>query len=272
MKNELNINILSINVNSFNVCTMDRKNSKTLLKIEGVTGKKPEIILLTDVRAANRTADLSKMFSLTRHGSYKIDMNLTKDSRGVAIAVKRNIFHEIIDCVKDVIDENYILLKMTYKGVPVTIGCVYGPNGNNPMFFKDIKRQLVRLGGCYILGWDMNTILCSELGDDNLDKIGGGRIPNVQNSRELNDWIRDGFAVDPFRIMYPLEKEVSYIPFRTRQGGGIMGQVEYSKTRLDFFMMSPELIDRVTRIVYEDRLGADFDHKGVNLVLGMKAK
>ncbi len=48
MKNDLNINILTINVNSFNVATMDRKNSKTLLKIEGVTGKKPEIILLTE--------------------------------------------------------------------------------------------------------------------------------------------------------------------------------------------------------------------------------
>jgi exonuclease III len=225
MKNDLNINILTINVNSFNVSTMDRKNSKTLLKIEGVTGKKPEIILLTDVRAGNRAADLIKMFSLTRHGSYKIYMNSTKDSRGVAIAVKRNIFHEVIDCVKDLIDENYILLKMIYKGVPVTIGCVYGPNGNNPMFFKDIKRQLVRMGGCFIIGGDMNTILCLEQGEDNLDKIGGGRVPNAQNSKELNDWIRDGFAVDPFRVMYPLEKEVSYIPFRTRQGGGHYGAI-----------------------------------------------
>jgi hypothetical protein len=164
MKNELNINILTSNVNSFYVSTLDRKNSKTMLKIEGVT----------DVRAGNRTADLSKMFSLTRHDSYKIYMNSTKDSRGVAIAVKRNIFHEVIDCVKDSVDENYILLKMTYKGVPVTIGCVYGPNGNNPMFFKDIKRQLVRMGGCFILGGDMNTILCLEPGEDNLDKIRGG--------------------------------------------------------------------------------------------------
>jgi exonuclease III len=235
MKNELNINILTINVNSFNVSTMDRKNSKTMLKIEGVTGKKPEIILLTDVHAGNRTADLSKMFSLTRHGSYKIYMNSTKDRRGVAIAMKRNIFHEVIDCVKDLVDENYILLKMTYKGVPVTIGCVYGPNGNNPMFFKDIKRQLVRMGGCFILGGDMNTILCLEPGEDNLDKIGGGRVPNVQNSKELNDWIRDGFAVDPFRVMYPLEKEVSYIPFRTRQGGALWGNLNIPKLGWIFF-------------------------------------
>jgi hypothetical protein len=118
----------------------------------------------------------------------------------------------------------------------------------------------------------MNTILCTEPGDDNLDKIGGGRIPNIQKSRELNDWIQDGFAIDPFRFMYPLERETSYIPFRTRQGGDNLVQLEYSRTRLDFYMMSPDLIDRVTKIVYDDPLGADFDHKGVNLVLGRKAK
>jgi hypothetical protein len=69
MKNMLNINILSINVNSLNVSSMDRKNSKTLLKIEGVTGKKPEVIFLTDIRAGCKSAEISKMFSLTRHGS-----------------------------------------------------------------------------------------------------------------------------------------------------------------------------------------------------------
>jgi hypothetical protein len=37
-------------------------------------------------------------------------------------------------------------------------------------------------------------------------------------------------------------------------------------------MISPDLIDRVARITYDDRLGADFDHKGVNLTLGAKAK
>jgi exonuclease III len=207
MKSVLNINILSVNVNSLNVSTIDRKNSKTLLKIEGITGKKPEVILLTDVRAGNKAAEIGKLFSLTRHGSYKVYMNLTKDSRGVAIAVKRNIFHEVLDTVKDVTDENYLLLRMTFKGVPVTIGCVYGPNGNNPTLFKDIRRHLSRMGGQFIIGGDMNTILCTDLGDNNLDKIGVGRIPNIQNLRELNEWIQEGFAVDPFRVMYPLERE-----------------------------------------------------------------
>jgi exonuclease III len=174
MKTELNINILTLNVNSLNVSTIDRKNAKTLLKIEGITGKKPDVTLLTDVRAGNRSTEICKLFSLTRHGSYKMYMNSTKDSRGVAIAVRRNIFHEVLDCVKDVVNENYILLRMTFKGVPVTLGCVYGPNGNNPMFFRDLRRQLSRLGGLFIVGGDMNTILCTDVGDDNLDKIGGG--------------------------------------------------------------------------------------------------
>jgi exonuclease III len=174
MKNLLNINILSINVNSLNVSTIDRKNAKTLLKIEGVTGKKPEVILLTDIRAGNRSAEIRKFFSFTRHGSYKVYVNSTKDSRGVAIAVKRNIFHEVLDTVIDAVDENYLLLRLNFKGVPITIGCVYGPNGNNPVMFRDIRRQLTRLGERFIIGGDMNTILSTEHGDNNLDKMGGG--------------------------------------------------------------------------------------------------
>jgi exonuclease III len=188
MKNLLNINILSINVNSLNVSTMDRKNAKTLLKIEGVTGKKPEVILLTDIRAGNRSAEIRKFFSFTRHGSYKVYMNSTKDSRGVAIAVKRNIFHEVLDTVIDAVDENYLLLRLNFKGVPITIGCVYGPNGNNPVMFRDIRRHLTRLGERFIIGGDMNTILSTEHGDNNLDRIGGGRIPNIQNSGKLNSF------------------------------------------------------------------------------------
>ncbi len=139
MKNELNIDLLSLNVNSLNVSTMERKNAKTLLKIEGITGKKPDVILLSDVRAGNRAAEICRLFSLTRHGSYKVYINSTKDSRGVAIAIRRNIFHEVSVCVKDMVNENFILLRMTFKGVPITIGCVYGPNGNDPVFFRDLR-------------------------------------------------------------------------------------------------------------------------------------
>jgi hypothetical protein len=42
----------------------------------------------------------------------------------------------------------------------------------------------------------------------------------------------------------------------------------FNRARLDFFLISPELIDWVGKVKYEDRLGSDFDHKEVMLQLG----
>jgi hypothetical protein len=64
----LNITLSAINCNSMNVSTLGNRNSKTYLKIEGVTGKKSDIILLSDIRAKNKGEELKKMFGLTRKG------------------------------------------------------------------------------------------------------------------------------------------------------------------------------------------------------------
>jgi hypothetical protein len=114
----------------------------------------------------------------------------------------------------------------------------------------------------------MNTIQCDDLGPLNVDRIGEGRVPNALNSRVINGWIRDGFAIDSFRTLYPEAQEISYIPFRSRHVVGGDGNKIYSRTRLDFYLMNPEMLDGLYNVVYEDRLGADFDHKGVSLKIG----
>jgi exonuclease III len=265
---KLNLTITAINVNSMNVSTMNSRNSKTLLKIEAITGKKSDIILLSDVRAKDKGDELKRLFGLTRNGSYKLYLNSTKESRGVGIAIKRNIFHEIISTTIDNVNENYLILDMNIKNVRVKIGCIYGPNSNSPAFFTDIRMKLGRGGGDFIIGGDMNTIMSMDGGGDNLDQIGRGRVPNIQNSRELNNWVRDGFAVEPFRTLYPEQLETSYIPFRDRVVRGPNLGVQVNRTRLDFYMCSPNLLDRITGIRYEDRLGADFDHKEVTMKIG----
>ncbi len=115
-----------------------------------------------------------------------------------------------------------------------------------------------------VLGGDFNTILSSQGGDQNLDREGIGRVPNVQNSRILNEWLTNGIVVDPYRAMYPENRVVSYIPFRMRNVRA--NDVScYGCTRLDFFLISPDLLDSVNTVSYEDRLGSDFDHKEVIL-------
>jgi exonuclease III len=266
MQNKLNLTISAVNVNSLNVSTLDSSNSKTLLKIEGVTSKRTDVILLSDVRAKNKGDEIQKLFNITLGGSYKIYLNSTRESRGVGIAIKWNIAHEIKNMIMGRVDENYLILDVIIKGRRMNIGVVYGPNGNNPGFFRDIRRVLSQNNYDFIIGGDFNTILSNEAGTENLDRIGEGRVPNVQNSRIINEWLTEGFAIDPFRALYLLQQEVSHIPFRSARH--LDGSVKYVFNRLDFFLISPELLENVNKVRYEDRLGADFDHKEVILLLG----
>jgi exonuclease III len=246
-----------------NVSTVGLAHSKTLLKVEGVTMKKSDVILLSDVRAKDRGDELVRLFRLTQNGCYNLILHSTKESRGVGVAIKRSIAHEIKKIVTDGNDENLILVDMVIKGKRIVIGSVYGPNGNNPGFFHELRGKLEQINEEYIIGGDMNTILSDEMGENNLDRIGVGRVPNVQNSRVINDWISRGFAVEPFRALYPMQKEVSYIPFRLRNNTN-----RYGCSRLDFFLISPTILDRVNKVKYEDRIGADFDHKECVLYTG----
>jgi exonuclease III len=265
----LNITFSAINCNSMNVSTLGNRNSKTYLKIEGVTGKKSDIILMSDIRAKNKGDEFKKMFGLTRNGSYKLYINSNKESRGVGIAIKRNIYHDIKRVYNGTGDDNVILLDVVIKNVRLTIGTVYGPNRNDTDFYIRIRRQIELWGNRCILGGDFNTILCRDMGIGNLDREGGDRVPNRQNSNVINGWIGQNFLIDPFRALYPEAREYSYIPFRSRGGrDGVNG--DYGKTRLDFFLISTEILGAVDNVIYEDRIGSDFDHKEVKMVIGKK--
>ena len=133
-----NLQITAINVNSFNMSTVHNSNAKCHLKIEGITSKSSDIILMSDCRLKNNKKKLDELLTLTRNGSYKLYSNSTKESRGVAIAIKASLVHEIITEYADRINENYLIYKMKIRGVEIGIGVVYGPNGNNRDFYREI--------------------------------------------------------------------------------------------------------------------------------------
>jgi hypothetical protein len=224
---------------------------------------------MCDIRAANKGEDLEKLFRMTRYGNYNLYLNSTLNSRGVGIAIKKSISHEIKGIVRDVRNENYILLDIVIKGRRLTLGSIYGPNENNVNFYKEIKRLLgLWKNNFFIIGGDFNTILDMDRTADNLDRIGAGRIPNKSNGEFINEWIREGSVAEPFRALYPEEREISYLSYRAMVGGG--GGQDITKSRLDFFLVSTELLGIIRSVVYEDRLSMDFDHKEVTLTIGMK--
>ena len=90
------------------------RSSKTLIKIEALTYRKYDVIFLSDCRMGCHEAAITKMLALNRNCSYKVYFNSTKDSRGVGIAIKRTIFHEVVELFKSG-DENVILCKVKIK-------------------------------------------------------------------------------------------------------------------------------------------------------------
>ncbi len=181
--NNLFLRLSTINVNSMNVSTLGTRNAKTYLKIEGVTGKKPDVIFLCDIRANNRGEDLEKLFRMTRNGNYCLYLNSTKNSRGVGIAVRRAIAHEVKKIVRDVRNENYILLDIELKGKRLTLGSAYGPNENNVNFFRELKTKLGEIStNKWIVGGDFNTILDMDRSIENLSQLtitNNSSIPEV---------------------------------------------------------------------------------------------
>jgi exonuclease III len=244
---------------------MDLKTSKSFLKVEGLTQGKHDIILVSDCRLKSREPDISRLMGLNKNASYKLYCNSNRDSRGVAVAIKRSVFHEVVDTFRTE-DQNVILLKLKIKGNLIVIGTVYGPNENNAIFYTNLRAKLTEWNLPFIIGGDFNTILDPSVDDLNLDRVGPGGVPNHRNSQEIRKWILEGNCMEPFRAMYPEQREVSYIPFRVDRGG----REQVGKTRLDFFLIDKELIDQVKSVKYEDRLGYDFDHKMVTLIFGKK--
>ena len=180
MKGELNLTISSVNINSFNISTLGGENNKTYLKIEGITGKKSDVIFIVDTRMGKKVKEIEKMMQLNKNGKYKLYSNSTKESRGVAIAIKSSIFHEVYETVKD-INENFLIIKVKIMGKKLALGVIYGPNRNDIRFFREIYAALENVEEKIILGGDFNTILDSRNGEVNIDKQGGGIIPNIEN-------------------------------------------------------------------------------------------
>ena len=73
-----------------------------------------------------------------------------------------------------------------------------------------------------------------------IDRVGEGTCPNLQNSRFLNEWIEEGEMLDPYRVLYPEKIEFSYTSFRRVDNIG--------KNRLDYFLISRELITQVKNV------------------------
>ena len=140
-----NFSALSINVNSFNMSTMNsnHKNANWFIpKLNHVLSNRCSIYLLQDIRLSSNTKSAEKFkkeLKCTMHGNYDVYLNSSKGSGGTAILINSSCNYKIINEYRSVC-QNIIGLDIIFNNVRFSIFSVYGPRrqANCPDFFQKI--------------------------------------------------------------------------------------------------------------------------------------
>ena len=103
----------------------------------------------------------------------------TSRARGVAILFK-NTFEYKISNVKKCPIGNYLLVDIEILNKSMTLGAVYGPNEDNPIFYEYVFQEIESIGNDYIiLGGDWNLVLNHNIDYHSYQNINNKRARTV---------------------------------------------------------------------------------------------
>jgi len=260
--NTLDLTFATQNCNSLNLTT-NVKNFE--LKISAIKGLNTDIIFLCDTRmvsnkGVNSINRVKQALRDSKGKKYKLYANSTKNSRGVAILISFDINLDVTDTCTDP-EENYIFLKVNYKGQKLLLGSIYGHNSTSRDFYRRITRILSKnRERKIIMGGDWNTVWDRSPVATNIDTFQMANIPNQKNSELLENLASEVGLFDPYRVLYPTKRNFTYSPF---------GHVRLNRSRLDFFVVSANVLQDITDCSCDSAVSLKlFDHKSVSLILG----
>ena len=170
----------------------------------------------------------------------------TRKSRGVAILFRKNVpFH--LDCMTADPYGRYLMISGHINSLPITMLNIYGPNIDNPDFFRKAFDLIPASASNVIIGGDFNCYL-----DPVLDRLSTKPPPAITSVGILNDLIKTRNMVEIWRLQHPTDREFSFY-----------SHVHKSYTRIDYFLIASELLPSVTTSTYHNILISD--HSPVSL-------
>jgi len=266
----LPLSVSSINCNSLNMSNTGSLHHK--LKMYGITKLKSDIILLCDIRLSNsqnvpNTIPAKVTFRTNPYGSYEFYSNSTKNKRGVGILLKKSCNFVVLDELRDVEKENFLILRLQQLGNNSVfyVGAIYGPNGYEPGFFTGLKAHLRNIGNIpIILGGDWNCSKCGDPVRQNVDLVNMTSLPNKRHTDLLNEMCEEFLLSDPYRVKFPNKIEYTYIPSDV---------TKLNRSRLDFFIMSRSILNSVSECsILPGLQNKLFDHLAIELLLNKKKR
>ena len=218
--------ILSFNPNSIG------KNPKRAQILQAIRKKNANIILFSDTRLSAEIEPLVK----AEWGGKVNFASFSSQARGVAIFFTKKLAINIVeDTIYNDKSGNFTVLNFTYENSVFTLGCIYGPNEDNPDFYQNVVNYQTEIcqqsSDFTIIGGDWNISLSQEM-----DTYGYANENNKNAKKALISFMDNAGLVDVFRELNPNTKRYSW-----RQFGGPR------RARLDFFLVSSHLLPYVEK-------------------------
>ena len=126
--------------------------------------------------------------------SNSIFSNFKSNARGVAILFNNNLDYKIQQKIIDN-NGNFIILNLDIQNQHLTLINLYGPNVDNPEFFKKISSYIDDIGNTdIIICGDYNCVINPEL-----DYYNYKGINNAKARNEVLNLINEKFLIDAFK-------------------------------------------------------------------------
>jgi len=233
---------------------------KQLKKIKSIVDLNTDIIFLSDLRLNNSDSvrDIESAFLNATSNKYRLYYNSTKNKRGTGILLKDSLNTSNLNIFKDE-TENILGINLTIDGHSLNLASIYGPNNDDPIFFRDLSRFLqLYPDSPSIVGGDWNATLSTDNSPDKIDTFGMASPPSIFRSHCISEICDTHSLTDPFRVLYPDLRDFTYRP-RSRNA---------NRSRLDYFLISDALINNIKCCKINPSLTTElFDHKAVKLYI-----
>ena len=203
---------------------------------------KYDITFLIDTHSEKQTEHLWK----NEWGGEAKFCSLNSQSRGVAILFKNSFEYSILNEVKDP-KGNFLLLNIKIQDKEITLGAVYGPNTDDPIFFQNLQNKIDFMGNdTIILGGDWNVPL-----DYNMDTVNYRGKNNTKANQEVKSMMQNLDLVDVWREINTHDRKYTWFGPNNK------------KSRLDYLLVSTDMQNYIVNADMD--FAYKSDHSPVNI-------
>ena len=156
-----------------------------------VKSKKYNIICLQDIHLEKKMEPYIKS-----EWGYQVYMSPFRSNRRGVMILLNNNFEQQVESIKTDPNGNYIILNMTIQGKKVTLVNIYGPNEDNPQFYRNLKEKYSEFDNeILIICGDWNFVQNPEV-----DYYNYLHINNPRARKVVLDTMEENSLVDVWRL------------------------------------------------------------------------